>query len=119
QGFVATLALPTAAVVVKGLGLAGPAVPPAAGLNALFAPAQAGTDFGSVASIFLIYWFASVVLWAWNQEFRPARIATGASVFALAAAAFLIFGVALSSLPLRSFAVGFLWLCGLATFVLG
>jgi len=116
QGFVATLALPSAAVVVNGLGLTGPAVPLAPSLNAFFAPPQAGTAVGSVASIFLIYWFASVVLWAWNQEFRSARIATGASVFAAAAAALLIFGGMLSSPHPRSMAIG---LCSLATFVLG
>jgi ubiquinone/menaquinone biosynthesis C-methylase UbiE len=37
--------------------------------------------FGSAALIFLVYWFASVVVWMWNQEFRRARVALGASLF--------------------------------------
>jgi ubiquinone/menaquinone biosynthesis C-methylase UbiE len=38
--------------------------------------------FGSSAPLFLLYWFAATLVWAWNQEFRAARIRVGASVFA-------------------------------------
>jgi ubiquinone/menaquinone biosynthesis C-methylase UbiE len=34
------------------------------------------------ADIFLFSWFASVVVWMWNHEFRVSKIAAGASVFA-------------------------------------
>jgi ubiquinone/menaquinone biosynthesis C-methylase UbiE len=34
------------------------------------------------AAIFLSSWFASVVVWMWNQEFRASKIGWGAGVFA-------------------------------------
>jgi ubiquinone/menaquinone biosynthesis C-methylase UbiE len=44
---------------------------------------------GSGAMTFLVYWFAAVVIWMWNHEFRASKIARGASlvgaVYALAA----------------------------------
>ncbi len=103
-GFVATLALPLAAAVVTGLGLGGPAI----GLNALFAHNQA---FGALASTLLVYWSAAVLVWAWNQEFRAAQIATGVSVFAVATAALLAVGLAFSPRFTGSLAAPFLWAC--------
>jgi ubiquinone/menaquinone biosynthesis C-methylase UbiE len=38
--------------------------------------------FGASALIFLVYWFAAVIVWMWNHEFRASRIALGASLFA-------------------------------------
>jgi ubiquinone/menaquinone biosynthesis C-methylase UbiE len=43
---------------------------------------QIGSVFGLGAVIFLIYWFAAVVVWMWNHEFRAPQIAGGASIFA-------------------------------------
>jgi ubiquinone/menaquinone biosynthesis C-methylase UbiE len=39
--------------------------------------------FGPGAPVFFTFWFAATLLWAWNQEFRPARIRVGASIFAV------------------------------------
>jgi ubiquinone/menaquinone biosynthesis C-methylase UbiE len=36
---------------------------------------------GTSAISFLIYWFAAVINWMWNLEFRAKKIATGAIVF--------------------------------------
>ena len=41
-----------------------------------------GSAFGIGAVAFLIYWFAAVVVWMWNHEFRTSQIAAGASLFA-------------------------------------
>ena len=43
---------------------------------------QLGAVFGNSAPVFFIYWFAATVVWAWNQEFRLARIGVGSNIFA-------------------------------------
>jgi ubiquinone/menaquinone biosynthesis C-methylase UbiE len=43
---------------------------------------ELGAVLGTSAMVFFVCWFASVVAWMWNQEFRRARIAVGASLFA-------------------------------------
>ena len=43
---------------------------------------QIGAVFGLAGMAFLVDWFAAVVLWMWNHEFRAAKIAPGARVFA-------------------------------------
>ena len=45
---------------------------------------------GPGAVSFLIYWFAAVINWMWNQEFRAKKIATGVSIFG--AVCFLVLG---------------------------
>jgi len=109
--FVATLALPMAGVVVSGFGDL-----PAAGGNTPFAHVA---SFHALASKFLVYWFAAVLVWAWNQEFRAARIAGGVSVFAVADGALLGFGFVLSSQASEPLAAPLLWLCLGGVAVLG
>jgi ubiquinone/menaquinone biosynthesis C-methylase UbiE len=50
-------------------------------------------QFGDATLLFLVYWFAAVVVWMWNQEFRRARIAVGASLFAAVFALSLGYGL--------------------------
>lgn len=38
-------------------------------------------NLGTGAISFLMYWFAAVIVWMWNQEFRSKQIAMGASIF--------------------------------------
>ena len=72
--------------------------------------------FGDAALIFLVYWFAAVVVWMWNQEFHSARIALGASLFAAVFALALGYGLFRqltgASLP-ESYPSGttFAWIC--------
>jgi ubiquinone/menaquinone biosynthesis C-methylase UbiE len=42
---------------------------------------------------FLIYWFAAVIIWMWNLEFRPKKIAAGASIFGAVCVLVLGYGV--------------------------
>ncbi len=86
-GFVSTLSLPLWGVALQGLGQW---LLPAsifrlhslgqsqAGIPAL---KWIGAMLGTVAIAFLIYWFAAVVVWMWNLEFRGKKITTGASIF--------------------------------------
>jgi len=109
--FVATMALPVAGVVVSGLGDL-----PAAGGEAPFARVA---PFHALASTFLVYWFAAVLVWAWNQEFRVARIAGGVSAFLVADGALLALGFALSPQASDSLATPLLGLCLGGVAVLG
>jgi ubiquinone/menaquinone biosynthesis C-methylase UbiE len=87
QGFLSTLSLPLWGVALQPLGQM---ILPA-GIFKLHsaAPAQAGLSLlpgiaailGTGAILFLNYWFAAVIHWMWNQEFRAKKIATGASIF--------------------------------------
>jgi len=42
---------------------------------------QIGAVFGSGVPLFLTYWFAATLVWAWNQRFSAAKIRVGASIF--------------------------------------
>ena len=39
-------------------------------------------EFGSVAVTFVVLWFAAIVVWMWNREFRGVRFAMGIAGFA-------------------------------------
>jgi ubiquinone/menaquinone biosynthesis C-methylase UbiE len=65
NGFVSTLPLPLAVVAMHVL--ARPMV---------HAAAETGI------ATFLTFWFAAVVVWMWNNEFRARTVAVGASIFA-------------------------------------
>ena len=54
---------------------------------------QFGAVFGATALVFFVDWFAAVMVWMWNHEFRAASIRRGASVFAGACALAAGFGV--------------------------
>jgi ubiquinone/menaquinone biosynthesis C-methylase UbiE len=87
-GFLSTLPLPLAGAVLKWLALAWlPASIFSAyslieGQKANTPLLHIGAVLGIGAVAFLVYWFAAVVLWMWNEEFRASKIAVGASVFA-------------------------------------
>src|SRR5271165_6339583 len=90
QGFLSTLSLPLWGVALPGLAQ-------------LFLPARifdlyflvqaksaisplprVAAILGTGAISFLIYWFAAVINWMWNQESRAKKINKGASIFGAA-----------------------------------
>jgi ubiquinone/menaquinone biosynthesis C-methylase UbiE/uncharacterized protein YbaR (Trm112 family) len=87
QGFLSTLSLPLWGVALQTLGQM---VLPAS-IFKLHSVAQTQSAIsplpriaailGAGAITFLIYWFAAVIHWMWNQEFRVKKIVTGASIF--------------------------------------
>ncbi|MHB8304156.1 MAG: methyltransferase domain-containing protein [Acidobacteriaceae bacterium] len=87
-GLLSTLPLPLSGAVLRTLALAW--LP--ANIFRLYSLAQSqkvntpllhiAATFGIGAVTFLIYWFAAVLLWMWNDEFRASKIAVGASLFA-------------------------------------
>jgi ubiquinone/menaquinone biosynthesis C-methylase UbiE len=82
RGFPATLSLPLwgAALQMLGVHIPGPQV--LAGANGIV--------------LVFIYWTASALNWMWGQEFRRAKIAAGASIYAAACSAALGYGFLLS-----------------------
>ena len=100
-GLLSTLPLPLAAVAV----------------GALIEPAfNVGTTTGNAIPRFLTLWFATVLVWAWNHEFRPEIVARGASWFAaiffLSEGLLMFFRLGGTQTP-RQFALGavFAWGC--------
>jgi ubiquinone/menaquinone biosynthesis C-methylase UbiE/uncharacterized protein YbaR (Trm112 family) len=96
RGVLSTLPLPLATVAIQTLALEWlPAGVSSIGHLAQTQKAdtpllQLGATFGSAAIVFLVYWFAAVILWMWNHEFRAATTRSGATFvaacYALAAA---------------------------------
>jgi ubiquinone/menaquinone biosynthesis C-methylase UbiE len=87
QGFLSTLSLPLWGAALPRLGQL---FMPASIFNLYFlAQTKSAISplprfvaiLGTDAISFLIYWFAAVINWMWNQEFRAKKIATGASIF--------------------------------------
>lgn len=74
-----------------------------AALPALVTALHIGSVSGATMLTFLICWFASVVVWMWNHEFRAVKVATGGKIFlsigALAAGVGLIFHFSGATLP--------------------
>jgi ubiquinone/menaquinone biosynthesis C-methylase UbiE len=102
-GFLCTLPFPLAKMALPSLALA----------------LHYGPAFRVGVLAFFLYWFAAVVVWMWNHEFRPSKIGVGASIFAgvfILAAGFVLFrrfsGVALSQTHLSHTASSFLCLAG-------
>ncbi|MGB6725768.1 MAG: methyltransferase domain-containing protein [Terracidiphilus sp.] len=81
-GWLSTLPLPVFGVVFAAIAGAWLPVGFASGDMQRMPLQQLGAVFGSSAPMFAIYWFAATLMWAWNQEFRLARIRVGASIFA-------------------------------------
>jgi ubiquinone/menaquinone biosynthesis C-methylase UbiE len=121
-GVLSTLPLPLWQTVLHALVLS---ILPAPVFSAYFASGslsknlpllQFAAQFGGAALIFLVYWFAAVVVWMWNHEFRSARIALGASLFAAVFALSIGYGLfrQLSGVALpESYPTGtlFAWIC--------
>ena len=86
-GFLSTLSLPLWGVALQGLGQL--LLPTS--ISKLHSVAQTQVGIGPLARIgamlgtgvvaFLIYWFAAVIIWMWNLEFRVRKIVVGASIF--------------------------------------
>ena len=83
SGFVSTLPLPLAAAAVHGLAV-------------LLPPTVAGPTFTIVA--ILIYWFAAIVLWLWNNESPAQDFAVATSYFLSAQLVIFLFSLVLSLL---------------------
>lgn len=106
-GFLSTLSLPFWGVALLALERQWPRIAPI---------------HGTLAISFLIYWFAAVMVWMWNQEFRAAKIAAGASVFG--AACVLVLGYSLfpqihpaaTHVPPTSLAIA--WICLVGALIL-
>ena len=86
-GLWSTLPLPLSGAVLQTVALLWPShvesvysLAPTQAANTLLV--QIGWAFGIGAMAFLIYWFAAVVVWMWNHEFRASKIAVGAGIFA-------------------------------------
>ena len=97
NGLVSTLPLPLAVVVMQTL------VRPMV---------HAGAVAGSGIATFLIFWFAAVVVWIWNNEFRARTVAVGAGIFAaifIVAEGFPIF--TRSGLMVSNAMSAFSWVC--------
>jgi len=109
--FVATLALPLGGVVVAAAARTG--LP--GNLPTDLASLRVG-PLGPYASILLTYWFAAVLLWMWNLEFRTEKIAGGASVFVVVSVASI--GLAMSA-SIPALAAGLVWACAAGATVLG
>src|SRR5208337_2933910 len=88
QGFLSTLALPLWGAALQTLGQRW--LPPSIFNHYSLAQTQhanvpllhIATILGAGSIPFLIYWSAAVIIWMWNYEFQPKKIATGASIFA-------------------------------------
>lgn len=94
-GFLSTMTLPLYGVAVLALEhvwlpsrVAGV---PSLRLNGTLL--QLGAAAGVTALVFLVYWFAAVLVWMWDYEFRPASIRTGRTIFAAVSALAVAFGV--------------------------
>ena len=88
SGLLSTLPLPLAAVVLKAGALAW--LPAGVYSTNSLARSQiggtlllsVGIAFGYGATLFLIYWFAAVVVWMWSHEFQFRKIRVGLAVVA-------------------------------------
>jgi ubiquinone/menaquinone biosynthesis C-methylase UbiE len=94
-GFLSTFPLPLYGVTFMALerawlpvGIAGSQTP-----RVNITLLQVGAVFGVTALVFLVDWFAAVMVWMWNHEFRATSIRRGASVFASAIVLAIGFGV--------------------------
>jgi ubiquinone/menaquinone biosynthesis C-methylase UbiE len=127
-GLLETLALPVAGAAVKMAALAW--MPAQVAGFAFHGERQTGgrltplltelnAEFGTVAVTFAVLWFAAIVVWMWNREFRGVRFAMGIGGFAL-----VYFGVAwYGAIRARSGAAGngtvLGWVCLSGVAVLG
>jgi ubiquinone/menaquinone biosynthesis C-methylase UbiE len=86
KGFISTLLLPFWGVILQSLGQL--LLPSSIfGIYSLAQTQKANTPLlqiaailGTVAVVFLLYWFAAVVNWMWDYDFRREKIAVGAGI---------------------------------------
>jgi ubiquinone/menaquinone biosynthesis C-methylase UbiE len=122
QGFLSTLSLPLWGTTSQTLGQL---ILPASILNlhslaqtqSAIPPLQRiAATLGTAAIWFLIYWFAAVINWMWNQEFQARKIAMGTSIFSAACVLVLGYGFFLqithpASPHVSQTSPAFAWIC--------
>ena len=72
-------------------------------------PLHIGAAPGTGIHAFFVFWFAAVVVWMWNHEFKRSKVAVGAGIFAVVSAVALGFdffrpSIAVPLLPASTFA---------------
>ena len=122
QGFLSTLSLPFWGAALQPLGQM---ILPASIFNhyslaqtqsAISPLPHIAAILGTGAISFLIYWFAAVIIWMWNQEFRAKKISMGASIFGAVCVLVLGYGFFLQIIhPVASqvllTSTAFAWIC--------
>lgn len=122
QNFLSTLSLPFWGVALQALGQI---FLPASIFNfhsytqtpfAISPLPHIAASLGTGAIWFLIYWFASVINWMWNQEFRARKIASGARIFGAVCVVVLGYGFFLQMThPVQPYVLltstAFAWIC--------
>jgi len=89
QGFISTFALPLWGTVFQVLGQR--LLPPSIfGIFSLVETQKANVPLlqvssilGSAGAVFLMYWFASIVNWIWDNDFEQKKVTTGAAIFGI------------------------------------
>jgi len=130
QGFLSTLSLPLWGVALPALGqlfLPASIFNPyslAQTQSAISPLPRIAAILGAGAISFLIYWFAAVIVWMWNLEFRAKKIATGASIFGAVCVLVLGYGFFLRIIhPAASHVLltssAFAWICLVGGLLLG
>jgi ubiquinone/menaquinone biosynthesis C-methylase UbiE len=120
-GFLSTLSLPLWGVALQTFGQL---FLPAAIFNlhsltqtqsAISPLPRIAATLGTGAVLFLIYWFAAVINWMWNQGFRAKKIAAGAIIFGAVCVLVLGYGFFLQMHPAASHVLLasplFAWIC--------
>jgi ubiquinone/menaquinone biosynthesis C-methylase UbiE len=83
---------------------------------------QIGSAIGSGAPLFITYWFAATLVWAWNQRFSAAKIRVGASIFSGVCALAVVYAVLRAMRGAAQQAVlpgmSFTWICLAAAMLL-
>jgi ubiquinone/menaquinone biosynthesis C-methylase UbiE len=122
-GLLETLALPVAGAAVRMAALAWlPAqVVGFAFHETRLTPllSELNAEFGTVAVTFAVLWFAAVVVWMWNREFRGVRFAMGIAGFALVYFGVVWYGAIRARSGVLGSGVGLGWVCLGGVAVLG
>jgi ubiquinone/menaquinone biosynthesis C-methylase UbiE len=122
-GLLETLALPLSGAAVRMAALAWL---PARAAGFAFRERQLtpllrelNAEFGTVAVTFVVLWFAAIVVWMWNREFRGVRFATGMAGFALVYFGAAWYGAIRARIGTSGSGVGLGWVCVSGVVVLG
>jgi ubiquinone/menaquinone biosynthesis C-methylase UbiE/uncharacterized protein YbaR (Trm112 family) len=122
-GLMETLSLPVAGVVVKMAALAWLPKPVVEfayhGERLTPLLAELNTEYGGVAVAFVVLWFAAIVVWMWNREFRGVRFAMGIAGFALIYFGATWYGAIRARSGIAGSGAGLGWVCVAGVVVLG
>jgi ubiquinone/menaquinone biosynthesis C-methylase UbiE len=127
-GLLETLALPVAGAAMKMAALAW--MPAQVAGFAFHGERQTGgrltplltelnAEFGTVAVTFAVLWFAAIVVWMWNREFRGVRFAMGIGGFALVYFGMAWYGAIRARSGISGVGNGLGWVCAGGVVVLG